>query len=419
MKKENKIKAELDVHLDETVKFIKESNECKLNIPDLSMNELMDVANKNGLENDDQTRSFCKFISIGTNFASMNFVQRFQNIPDLIVSICDLIETMENEIKEFAEIANYFSNLIKSFIKLVMNTKHNMKMVQPHLEESILHLKIMSEALMPESENALTDNDLKDIDLALTSMSSGIVKLINHARSSKEESVQLDLRINKLKYDIETKVTVTENRINFGNLFKLTFELANLIIIFLLSLLLKKGRILPKIGASLGMISGATAVGGAVESVAFGGAGALVLGGLTFPPLGAILIGAAIGAVSIGSVLFLIIRLWQSHQFKAIGYLNAILDKLNKLNSSNLVFMDYMHKSEEESNKILTNIEFLKRNVGTGSLRYRQTNAAICNKAIESTNDMIKCIKRIDQININDWISNRGQHLETSEECNL
>ena len=236
MKKENKIKAELDVHLDETVKFIKESNECKLNIPDLSMNELMDVANKNGLENDDQTRSFCKFISIGTNFASMNFVQRFQNIPDLIVSICDLIETMENEIKEFAEIANYFSNLIKSFIKLVMNTKHNMKMVQPHLEESILHLKIMSEALMPESENALTDNDLKDIDLALTSMSSGIVKLINHARSSKEESVQLDLRINKLKYDIETKVTVTENRINFGNLFKLTFELANLIIIFLLSL---------------------------------------------------------------------------------------------------------------------------------------------------------------------------------------
>ena len=139
---------------------------------------------------------------------------------------------------------------------------------------------------------------------------------------------------------------------------------------------------------------------------------------MTFPPLGAILVGAAIGAISIGSILFLIIKLWQTHQFKAIGYLNAILDKLNKLNSSNLVFMDYMHKSEEESNKILTNIEFLKRNVGTGSQRYRQTNAAICNKAIESTSDMIKCIKRIDQININEWISNRGHHLETSEECN-
>lgn len=43
--------------------------------------------------------------------------------------------------------------------------------------------------------------------------------------------------------------------------------------------------------------------------------------------MGAILIGSAIGAVSIGSILFLIIRLWQTHQFKAIGYLNAILEK--------------------------------------------------------------------------------------------
>ena len=103
----------------------------------------------------------------------MNFVQRFQTIPDLVVSICDLIERMENEIKEFAEIANYFSNLIKSFVKLVMNTKHNMKMAMPHLEESVIHLRIMSDALMPESENDLKEQDINDINQALTSMSIG------------------------------------------------------------------------------------------------------------------------------------------------------------------------------------------------------------------------------------------------------
>ena len=60
-------------------------------------------------------------------------------------------------------------------------------------------------------------------------MNEGIVKLIDHSKSSREESIQLDIRINKLKSDIETKVTVTENRISFG-------------------------EVLPKIGASVGKL---------------------------------------------------------------------------------------------------------------------------------------------------------------------
>lgn len=81
--------------------------------------------------------------------------------------------------------------------------------------------------------------------------------------------------------------------------------------------------------------------------------------------------------------------------------------------------MDYMNQSEEESNKILSNLDFLKQNVGSGSPRYRKINANICNKAIESTNDMVNCIHQIDKIDINKWITDRGHHLETSHECKL
>jgi hypothetical protein len=56
-----------------------------------------------------------------------------------------------------------------------MSTKHNMKMALPHLEESTVHLKIMSEALLPDSEHNLKENDLKDIEMALSSMSTGSV----------------------------------------------------------------------------------------------------------------------------------------------------------------------------------------------------------------------------------------------------
>jgi len=59
-----------------------------------------------------------------------------------------------------------------------MSTKHNMKMALPHLEESTVHLKIMSEALLPESEKDLKENDLKDIEMALSSMSTGRIFLM-------------------------------------------------------------------------------------------------------------------------------------------------------------------------------------------------------------------------------------------------
>lgn len=85
--------------------------------------------------------------------------------------------------------------------------------------------------------------------------------------------------------------------------------------------------------------------------------------------------------------------------------MKQILDKLNKLNSANLAFMDYMNKSEEDANEILTNIDFFKRNVRNGSPRYRRTNAAICKKAIESTSQIIDVINNISRIDLRQWVN--------------
>lgn len=134
-----------------------------------------------------------------------------------------------------------------------MNTKHNMRMALPHLDESVVHMRIMVDALLPDSPTPLSTDDLLDVDLALGNMSYGIRKLLEHAAASKTESVELDKRIVELKENIENKITVVENRISFG-------------------------KLIPKIGATVGMVSGASTISAAVESVAWGGAGALVLG---------------------------------------------------------------------------------------------------------------------------------------------
>jgi hypothetical protein len=267
------IKKDLKIHIENTTKKIKDHDGWNMiNISELSEIELIRASTRHGLENDLQTRDFCKFISIGTNFASMDFKTRIQNIPALVNSLKDLIKKMEDEIKEYADIASSFHNIIQSFVKVVMNTKHNMKMALPHLEESIVHMRIMADALAPDSENPLSTDDMMDVDLALTNMSYGIVKLLDHAKGSKEESIRIDNNINNLKENIESKITVCESRISFA-------------------------KFLPKIGATLGMVGGASMAGGAVESIAFGGAGVLMLGGISFPPIGAILLGAAIGAI--------------------------------------------------------------------------------------------------------------------------
>jgi hypothetical protein len=191
----NKIKNDLKAHLENTAKEIKEKDGWRsINIPKLSESELMKVAANNGLQDDEQTRSFCKFLAMGTNFASQGFTQRIQTVPDLVNGLKDLITKMQQEIKGFSELAIYFQNLIISFVKLVMNTKHNMKLALPHLEESVslilfilsfylihlfinkkvVHLTIMSEALMPDSPNPLSFDDSLDVDLALTNISCGI-----------------------------------------------------------------------------------------------------------------------------------------------------------------------------------------------------------------------------------------------------
>jgi len=65
--------------------------------------------------------------------------------------------------------------------------------------------------------------------------------------------------------------------------------------------------------------------------------------------------------------------------------------------------MEYMNKSEEKSNMVLSNLDRLKTGISSGSKRYRQANVSICNDAINSTQSMIDCIKTLDEKPITEW----------------
>lgn len=53
------------------------------------------------------------------------------------------------------------------------------------------------------------------------------------------------------------------------------------------------------------------------------------------------------------------------------------------------MFMEYMNKSEEKSNKVLSQVESLNNGLILGDKRYISATANICKEAISSTKNMI------------------------------
>ncbi len=145
---------------------------------EMSENQLLNVAKNYELEQDEQTRLFCKLISFSTNFSSLDFVTRVRKVPEMVKNIMKLIDEVKKEIKEYAEMASCFSDIIKCFIKLVIDTKHKMNMTVPHLKDITIDLGVLSDSLNTPNGNELKAEDLKDIDIAINNMSKGILFFI-------------------------------------------------------------------------------------------------------------------------------------------------------------------------------------------------------------------------------------------------
>ncbi len=167
------INQSLQQHINETAEKLHDCDGWNhIDPAEISENQLLSVAKKFDLDQDEQTRLFCKLISLSTNFSSLDFVTRVKKVPEMVKNIMELINKVKEEIKEYAEMANCFEDIVQCFIKLVIDTKHNMNMTVPYLKSITLHLGVLSDSL---NGDKLKGEDLKDIDIALNKMSDGII----------------------------------------------------------------------------------------------------------------------------------------------------------------------------------------------------------------------------------------------------
>ncbi|CAF3493257.1 unnamed protein product [Rotaria sp. Silwood1] len=224
-----------------------------------------------GLEKDEQTRRFANFISIATNFASSSFTQRIKKVPILIKSIQELLSEMRREIKEFNQVADQFETLVKFFCDLVDDTKTNMSLVLPKMLAASDHIHILADVLQSNDTNQpLSDDDKQDAHLALTVLATGVRKMRQFANVTNDQSKELRNHIESLKRNVKERREIAKNRINLADTFRFMAPVST-------------GTVVASTLCTM------------IESAEFGGAGAVVIAGAVFNPVGAVVLATLIG----------------------------------------------------------------------------------------------------------------------------
>lgn len=375
---EQEVDAEFLAHMDNTVNdIVSRTTWAKLEAVKISEETLERVVQAEGLENDENTRLFTKFLSLATNFSSASLTDHLNSVPKVVHSIMDLLDAMRREVEEYAEIANQFQELISIFGKLVVDTQHQMGLILPHLSEAKDHLSILSDVFESSSTN-LTEEDQNDIKIAMNGLTKGMKQMIDISHKSGQESRQLNDRITKLKTNVHKQRATVHGRIHLSKALSCLSPFAGAGIV-------------------------ARTVGALITIKEFGGPGVLVVGGASLNPIVAIICGAILGGTLIITIAALVYRFWTRHQFRALEFLEKICSGLIELANANMFFLDYLNKSEETANAISTQLEQIQSSMT--SIRYRKQNAKVCKKAFDAVEQATQVIESIRNIDVSRWLS--------------
>jgi hypothetical protein len=373
----------------ETANILSEHDQwILLDAPRCSEEELQRELAHYGLENDLQTARFCKFVSLATNFASLRFVERIQRLPELIDTIKQLLAEIEREIHEMADMGSFFEELVYCFTSLVLTTQHNMKMMLPHLNNARDYMNITIDALGSNTDQPLSEEDRSDINTALQGMCSGIEHLLKLSQSSRERSEKINQEIETLKQTVQSKRIVVEGRIDFGEHFKIISQAISAVGVYRASNALTLSNI-PYLDRFPSLIQ---------------------VGSRIYPPLRPILIGFAIGGITLATISMLVKRFWLKQNYRALEILGTILEHLMRLSQANNHFTMYMRNSEASANDVLVNIRTLQQQITSPSARIRKMNRNVCERASKATTEMIDSIEKVLVIDLSQWTSYSTQH---------
>jgi hypothetical protein len=132
---------------------------------------------------------------------------------------------------------------------------------------------------------------------------------------------------------------------------------------------------------------------------------------LTFKK-GIAIIAALLGGVALGTIVFLIKKIWIDNQKKGLKYLIQIADNINKLKISKLEFLQQINMLREQTNKLINDFDILLNSKNSSAQKGDYVNEIINRNLIDSTKSTIQTIENINKIDIGAFI-NQSDKIES------
>lgn len=210
----------------------------------------------------------------------------------------------------------------------------------------------------------------------MSALRCGADKIASFGNAKKKESDDIHTKAQELQNVVSKKVLTIEGR---------------------QELLQQLGFLAPVFSMLLGGFGSGAAMLSVTNST-----GLLVLSGVIISPISAIICAALIGGLSIGGLVVMIKRLWKQHNMRAVGLLQKISFSLTQLQVANTQFFDHIGLVATEASILESTSRVIE--LCLGSQRQRRINADICGHAFSATDAMIKCLKKIEDIDTS-WLT--------------
>lgn len=155
-----------------------------------------------------------------------------------------------------------------------------------------------------------------------------------------------------------------------------------------------KGTLLTT-GGALG-IAGGVGAGAALASPILGGAGALVIGSVAFPPAAIALGAVAIGFIGVGSLVYGIrrfLRKYHKYQTTVIKNLDYLARLCDQMKSEAVGMIEYSNKISKDADVLLVKLRIVK--LSLKSEKQRQKHAQIFNHVKNANQTLIETLKSV------------------------
>jgi hypothetical protein len=346
--------------------------------------KLHDVAKLHGLQNDEPTQALINVLSQSVDNGNKSNIDRLKSYVKVISAIKNLLTAIAREEKKFKQLSLKAHDLLNEFTitileiqqlagSMIGKLKHNQTYLQTI--EKLLEVTVQQDG---STARELVKNEKDAVIMSLDGIITHTQEFQHRAGAYKEKLQKLRRDMSSIKSDVCNLQSTVQTRTHYGKAVGF--------------------------GCAAGAVAGVAGTGTIVALPILGGAGALVITGLTIPPWGAILAVGFASLAIIGGVAALIewARLkFSDHQLRAQGFLTQLNECLDGMVEQTLEIQQDLNQSVTGSENLKDNIEIIRRSLQNPS--FYSVNREICAKTRESTSSLIESLETILKLNPIEW----------------